>query len=128
MDVREGFGRAMADEVIRLSTIKGILLNQISLHNPQAQSGRAAAAESTAEATSPVSSTPIQARRDWFGYLQELLFYTRVYSATDPRDKIYAILGIAKRGLPPECPCLSPQTTLGPRLHGQCSCLWRRCC
>lgn len=42
-----------------------------------------------------------QRRRRWFLYFQLLIYDMRGFLATDPRDKIFSILGIAKRALPP---------------------------
>jgi len=81
MDVNRGFGRAMGDEIIRLSAIKEKSLSLTATDTGATDDG--------------------DARRNWFSYFQSLLHDTRVFSAGDPRDKVFAILGIAKRGLPP---------------------------
>jgi hypothetical protein len=36
-----------------------------------------------------------------FEYFQRLLYFTRPYLSSDPRDEIYAYLGIAQKALPP---------------------------
>ena len=74
MDANRGFGRAMGDEIIRLSAIKEKLLS-LTATNDGAKDG---------------SNT----RGNWFG---ALLHDTRVFSAGNPRDKVFAILGITKR-------------------------------
>ncbi|KAK7973079.1 hypothetical protein PG988_007213 [Apiospora saccharicola] len=52
----------------------------------------------------------------WMRLLQEILRLTRSVSATDPRDKIYALFGLLKRNLPaglsiPFLPNYSPNST-----------------
>jgi hypothetical protein len=37
----------------------------------------------------------------WFEYFQRLLYFTRPYLSSDPRDKIYAYLGIAQKAILP---------------------------
>ncbi|KIW08382.1 uncharacterized protein PV09_01296 [Verruconis gallopava] len=46
------------------------------------------------------NSVTKEAKLIWYRYLQKLLLEGRSYSATDPRDKIFALLGLMKKCLP----------------------------
>ncbi|KAB5582344.1 heterokaryon incompatibility protein-domain-containing protein [Coniochaeta sp. 2T2.1] len=90
--VEEGFGRALGDEVVRLFAARRIM----DMATPTA------AGDSENADGSEVGEQPdkVEQRRKWFTAFLEMLLHTRVYSATDPRDKIYSLVGILKKMLP----------------------------
>ncbi|KAH7403173.1 heterokaryon incompatibility protein-domain-containing protein [Cadophora sp. MPI-SDFR-AT-0126] len=114
LSAAKAFGRAIGDETIRISVIVDRL---------QATVNRGSAAEpATLPARSPTTSnSQIQGQgtageTEFYSSLQKLLLDTRPYSATDSRDKIFGVLGIAQKALPsdmemPLRPDYSPGST-----------------
>ncbi|KAH8893885.1 hypothetical protein GQ53DRAFT_745315 [Thozetella sp. PMI_491] len=94
----------MADEITRLSAIKDNVERKQVRNTTQSPPTITTGAEETGEKTGATDVDMDLARKTWYYEFEALLHNTRVYSATDPRDKIYAILGIAKRSLPPGMP------------------------
>ncbi|KAH8907342.1 hypothetical protein BR93DRAFT_692937 [Coniochaeta sp. PMI_546] len=114
--VDKGFGRALGDEVVRLSAVtKMMLMAMPSDINDKERADGTDPADTTSVMGDAASSKGEQRRR-WFTAFLELLLHTRVYSATDPRDKIYSLIGVLKKILPPGMglpfrPDYSKQTT-----------------
>ncbi|KAB5586221.1 heterokaryon incompatibility protein-domain-containing protein [Coniochaeta sp. 2T2.1] len=90
--VEEGFGRALGDEVVRLSAARRIM----DMATPR-KVGDSENADGGEFGEQPDKD---EQRRRWFTAFIEMLLHTRVYSATDPRDKIYSLVGILKKMLP----------------------------
>ncbi|KAJ9149450.1 hypothetical protein NKR23_g4217 [Pleurostoma richardsiae] len=82
-------GRAIADEIVRLSVVR---------RNLQSQYLKVA----DREQPPAVGDDDLRqkAMQDWLEFFQVLLSNTAVYSSSDPRDKIYSVLGMAKAALP----------------------------
>ncbi|PVH69010.1 hypothetical protein DL98DRAFT_186794 [Cadophora sp. DSE1049] len=99
LSAAKAFGRAIGDETIRISVIVDRLKVTVD---------RGSAAPHTQpepSATRSISQSPHQetsAETNFYSSLQALLLDTRPYSATDSRDKIFGVLGIAQKALPPE--------------------------
>lgn len=108
----DGFGRALGDEVVRLAAAKNMMLAAMSdTKNTDGTGGP----DAVSEEGKPDPDQGEQ-RRKWFTAFLELLLHTRVYSATDARDKIYSLVGILNRILPramdlPFRPDYSQETT-----------------
>jgi len=118
--VTTAFGRALGDEVLRLSMIRERLLEQVEHNTPMVSEEQkpledkmSAVSLNTEEQFNVASSiTPLNrtsealpinmpaftnqdsSRIQFLASLQRLLFDTRPYSATDPRDKIFSILSM----------------------------------
>jgi hypothetical protein len=101
LGVDEGFGRAMGDEIVRLAAVKSIMLGAMRTVDGEDTSAAEGAGVADTAGTGPAASEGGMQREKWFRTFLALLLHTRVYSATDPRDKIYSLLGILKKTLPP---------------------------
>ncbi|OIW23037.1 hypothetical protein CONLIGDRAFT_146567 [Coniochaeta ligniaria NRRL 30616] len=103
--VDKGFGRALGDEVIRLSTAKQKMILIVAMATPSDSDNKECPGDADAASTTSIrgntTSGKDEQRQKWFTGFLELLLHTRVYSATDPRDKIYSLIGILKKILPP---------------------------
>ena len=97
LSAAKAFGRAIGDETIRISVIVDRLKDTVE---------RGAAATQSASAPPATSSGPRSPDQtvfevtDFYSSLQKVLLDTRPYSATDSRDKIFGVLGIAQKALP----------------------------
>ncbi|KUJ24386.1 uncharacterized protein LY89DRAFT_713249 [Mollisia scopiformis] len=94
--VNKAFGRAICDEVIRLFLVKddlGAATERLK------KRGTVQGELANSFANSPDTSDQ-DVHLEWYRYLQRLLYTTRPYSATDARDKIFGLLGIAQTVLP----------------------------
>ncbi|CZR55458.1 uncharacterized protein PAC_05346 [Phialocephala subalpina] len=94
LDVNRAFGRAIGDEHIRLTMVGDHLRSareSLVKHGP---------APADHPATQAFGAFEIDAQARWFLYFQKFLYMARPYSATDPRDKIFGLLGIAQQALP----------------------------
>jgi hypothetical protein len=97
----KAFGRALGDETMRLACIRETLPPRSPSEVCEVTS--ASAMLKSVSLTSGASSTAsTKETHSWYDYLQMLIWNTRPYSATDPRDKIFALLGIAAKALPAE--------------------------
>lgn len=97
--VDKGFGRALGDEVVRLSAAKQKIMLMAMPSDDEERADGADQADSTNVRGNTMSSKGEQ-RQKWFTAFLDLLLHTRVYSATDPRDKIYSLIGMLKKILP----------------------------
>jgi len=97
LSAAKAFGRAIGDETIRISVIVDRLKDTVE---------RGAAATQSASAPPATSSGPRSPDQtvfevtDFYSSLQKVLLDTRPYLATDSRDKIFGVLGIAQKALP----------------------------
>ncbi|KAF2204554.1 hypothetical protein GQ43DRAFT_146464 [Delitschia confertaspora ATCC 74209] len=78
-NVVDAFGRAAGDETSRLWLLRYELDRQAEYIN---------------------TSEEAPEKLKWYRYFQKLLLECRPFNATDPRDKIFALLGMAKKALP----------------------------
>ena len=99
LSAAKAFGRAIGDETIRISVIVDRLKDTAEHSGTAALSTPAPSAMSS---TLQRSSPKVARETDFYLSLQKLLLDTRPYSATDSRDKIFGVLGIAEKALPSE--------------------------
>ncbi|KAK8071168.1 heterokaryon incompatibility protein-domain-containing protein [Apiospora hydei] len=111
--MENGLGRVLGDEIARL-----IFIREEFLKRHGASTGAIGSADNNFDRapTLALGSITCRNRLGWMCYFQTLLAHTRQYSATDPRDKVYALFGLLKRTLPaglavPFSPDYSPAST-----------------
>lgn len=92
MDISAFAGRAIADGVMRLVTMRWNRRRLIPDHSLSLW-----AVFATARQTQPDTRGVTDATQYWTS-LQSLLFDTRQFLATDPRDKVFSILSMAELG------------------------------
>jgi hypothetical protein len=102
LQARESFGRTLGDETIRFANIRRKLTTRISDISKEPRTQWSSPIPKWFSWNSQNPSTSKKEEESWYAYFQHLLFETRSYSATDPRDKIFAVLGIAKQALSPK--------------------------
>ena len=101
----KAFGRAIGDETVRLWMIRN-KVKLASTTTPREATTRITDPEDTEASNVLITvenpdENSNQRLRAWYKFLQALLDDARPYSATDPRDKIFANFGIAQQVLPP---------------------------
>ncbi|KAK7946834.1 uncharacterized protein PG986_011155 [Apiospora aurea] len=111
--MEKGLGRVLGDEIARLIFIREEFSKR---HGASTGAIRSADDNFDGAPTLALDSIASRDRLGWMCYFQTLLAHTRQYSATDPRDKVYALFGLLKRTLPaglsvPFSPDYSPAST-----------------
>ncbi|KAK6839886.1 HET-domain-containing protein [Apiospora arundinis] len=114
------FGRSLGDEITRLTNVKKGFQSSVAqahVSEPHVASDVEGLPDKPYRASDLARDSSFSHQRsNWIRYFQELLSNTRSFSATDPRDKVYAIFGLLKRALPvglsiPLTPSYSPDVT-----------------
>ncbi|KAG4442474.1 hypothetical protein IFR05_002076 [Cadophora sp. M221] len=95
----KAFGRAIGDESVRISVIIDRL--KATVDRGTADGQLLEPPSSTTVADNEASISAVHAEEIFYDYFQTLLLDARPYSATEARDKIFEVFGIAQKALPP---------------------------